>query len=311
MFRSKFPVVALALVFALACTKTWEYDPADIPNDFVLLERPAAGEGFQMHVPAFPVPPKFEREWFMRVPVGNTEEAYMTGYEVRQRDGSHHVIAYQFDDESKPGLPTIGEMRDQNGPDGRPNFFSNMEDMRLLAEAGSPYQRVDFPAGFAVPIAANATLDLNSHYFNKSDKTIFGEVSMNIYTKPKSEVQFYLKQGEANNTDKLVLPPNKTTAIDYTEIFTEDRRLKILFSHTHKRAKKFEVFYVGGPLDGQLFYEATDWHDPNFVTVADFIEIKKGDGVRTRITYENDTNRTIRFGLTSEDEMGIFFYYYL
>ena len=307
----KFLLLGLFLSFMMACVKTWDYNPADIPGDFVPLPKPEAGKGYQLHVPAFPIPPQFEREWFMRTAVGNTEEIYMTGYEVRQREGSHHVIAYQYDDETKPGLPTIGEMRDQNTPDGRLNLFSNMEEMRLLAEAASPYQKVEFPAGYAVPIAANSTLDLNSHYFNKSDKTIFGEVTMNIYTKPRSEVQYFLKQGEADNADVLVLPPKKTTKIEYTEILEEDRSLKVIFSHMHKRGKKFEVYHVGGAKDGQLFYENNDWHDPKFVYLPELLEIKKGEGIRTVITYENDTNREIRFGVTSEDEMGIFFYYFL
>jgi hypothetical protein len=186
-----------------------------------------------------------------------------------------------------------------------------MENMALLAEAASPYQKVEFPAGYAVTIAANSTLDLNSHYFNKSDKTIFGEVTMNIYTKPRSEVQYFLKQGEADNAENLVLPPKKTTKIEYTEILEEDRSLKVIFSHMHKRGKNFEVYHVGGAKDGQLFYENSDWHDPKFVYLPELLEIKKGEGIRTVITYENDTNREIRFGVTSEDEMGIFFYYYL
>lgn len=302
----------LSLTF-YACVKVkpWDYDPATIPADFVSLKKPDPGTGYNLHVPAFPIPANFEREWFMRVPIGNTEEIYMSGYEVKQREGSHHVIAYQYQDEKKVGLPKIGEMRDQNQADGRINAFSNMENMNLLAEAASPYQRVDFPEGFAVPIAANSTLDLNSHYFNKSNQTIFGEVSMNIYTKPKSAVKYFLKQQSADNVDVLVLPAKKTTTIEYTEIFPEKRKLKVLFSHMHKRGKKFEVYYVGGPKDGQLMYTNDNWHDPKFVYVPDFIEIEKGNGVRTMITYENDTNREIRFGVTSEDEMGIFFYFYL
>jgi hypothetical protein len=308
---AKTTLAASILIGIVACTKTWDYNPADIPSDFVPLPKPAAGEGYQLHVPAFPVPPHFEREWFMRVPVGNTEEVYMTGYEVRQRENSHHVIAYQFADELAPDLPKIGEMRDQNGPDGRLNFYSRLyEDVNLLAEAASPYQKVELPEGFAFPIAANATLDLNSHYFNKTDKTIFGEVTMNIYTKPKSAVQHILREASVDNGNEILLPPKQTTTIEYSEIFEEDRRLKVMFSHMHKRGKMFEVFKVGGTNDGQKIFETDDWHDPKFTNIDDEILVRKGEGLRTRITYENESDRTIRFGVTSEDEMGIFFFFY-
>jgi Copper type II ascorbate-dependent monooxygenase, C-terminal domain len=302
----------LLTVFLLlsSCEKPWDYNPDEIPNNFVPLPVPAPGTGFQLYVPPFPIPPQFEREWYMRLPVGNTEEAYVSGYEMRQREGSHHLIAYQFKDENDPMLPKIGELRDQNRPDGRINFYSNMQDMRMLAEAASPYQKVEFPAGFALPIAAGSTLDLNSHYFNKSDRNIYGEVTLNLYTVPKSEVQHFLQQGEVDNELVLVLPPKQTTVIEYSETVEDDRRLKVILSHMHKRGKKFEVFKVGGTNDGEKIYESNDWHDPNFVYLTDYILIKKGEGLRTRITYENETDRTIKFGVTSEDEMGIFFYFY-
>jgi hypothetical protein len=307
----KITLLASLSLLTSACVQSWDYDPQQVPKDFTPLRKPAAGQGYQLYVPPFPIPPNFEREWFLRLPVGNTEETFMTAYEVKQREGSHHVIAYQYADESKPGLPKIGEMRDQNQADGRINLFANMENMSLLAEAASPYQRVDFPEGFAVRIAPNATLDLNSHYFNKSAQTIFGEVSMNIYTQPKSSVKFILQQEDVDNEAVLVLPPKRSTAIEYVERFPEDRKLKVMFSHMHKRGKKFEVYYLGGPKDGQLLYTNDNWHDPKFVFVPDFVYINKGNGLRTVITYENETNREIRFGVTSEDEMGIFFYYYL
>jgi Copper type II ascorbate-dependent monooxygenase, C-terminal domain len=303
----------LAVVtLTVACTKSWDYNPSEIPNDFAPLEKPAAGTGYQLHIPAFPIPAQFEREFFIRTEVGNSEEVFMNGYEVKQREGSHHVIAYQFEDESVLGLPKIGEMRDQNRPDGRANFFSNLANTNLFAEAASPYQKVDFPAGYAVALPANSTFDLNSHYFNKTDKTIYGEVSMNIYTTPKAEVRHLMQQGEVDNADVLDLPAGKTTTIKYTEILEEDRKLKILFSHMHKHGKDFKVYYVGGAKDGQLLYSADDWHNPNFVILTndDYIQLKKGEGLRTEITYENNTNRNIKFGVTSEDEMGIFFYFF-
>lgn len=38
--------------------------------------------------------------------------------------------------------------------------------------------------------------------------------------------------------------------------------------------------------------------------------LQRGEGLTSVITYNNTTSRTICFGLTSEDEMGIIFGYY-
>jgi Copper type II ascorbate-dependent monooxygenase, C-terminal domain len=40
------------------------------------------------------------------------------------------------------------------------------------------------------------------------------------------------------------------------------------------------------------------------------LAIKKGEGLTSRITYNNFTDKLVKFGLTSEDEMGIIFGYY-
>jgi hypothetical protein len=38
--------------------------------------------------------------------------------------------------------------------------------------------------------------------------------------------------------------------------------------------------------------------------------LQAGQGLTSEITYYNETNQAIGFGLTSEDEMGIIFGYY-
>jgi hypothetical protein len=40
------------------------------------------------------------------------------------------------------------------------------------------------------------------------------------------------------------------------------------------------------------------------------IVLNAGEGLTSEITYYNETDRAISFGLTSEDEMGIIFGYY-
>jgi hypothetical protein len=308
--RVLFATAALLLGLGTACEKTFDYDPAAVPSNYPGIPAPAAGEGFQIHVPPFPVPPNFEREWFMRMAIGNTEEVYVNRFMSSCRPGTHHVIAYGFEDENAPGLPEIGVMRDQNRADGRGNFRGNM--LGNIAYFISQQREYDLvlPEGYAIRIPANATVDMNSHYFNKTDETQFGEVYLNAYTRPVSEVQKILDFEDVDNADSLTLPPNSIRDITFTQIFPESYDLTMMFAHMHKRGKRFDVYFVGGPRDGELLYTSTDYaHAPTmFFTPA--MRIEAGQGLRTVVRYVNETNRTISFGVTSEDEMGILFYLY-
>ncbi len=164
------------------------------------------------------------------------------------------------------------------------------------------------PEGVAVRIPANATIDVNSHYFNLTDETLFGEVYLNFHTIPEDSVRELLVMDDVDNEEALILPPQQTTDIEYTEIFDEDTKIRQMFSHMHKRGSVFEVFKVGGANDGERLYVSTDYQHPPDMFFEPALEIKAGEGLRTMVRYENETNREIRFGVTSEDEMGILFY---
>jgi len=84
----------------------------------------------------------------------------------------------------------------------------------------------------------------------------------------------------------------------------------MLTSHMHALGEKFVIRIVGGVRDGQILYENTDWAHPAILTFNQPIVLAAGEGLMSEITYNNTTNRTVSFGLTSEDEMGIIFGYY-
>lgn len=306
-----FLLVLLAVGTFTACEKTFDYDNSEIPDDFEGLTAPAPGTGFQVHVPAFPIPARFEREWFMRLPIGNTEDIYVTAFESRCRQGTHHLVAYGYQDENDPLNPQIGVMRDQNRADGRGNFRSNMNmDINFFTAQTDSFV-LQFPPGFAVYLKGGATMDLNSHYFNRTDETRFGEVYLNIHTVDPSQVNTILYTELVDNSDELVLPPRSTTTITHTELATDQHMmLYSITSHMHKRGKLFKVFVAGGPRDGELILEANDYKHPPQIFLDNPLEITPGMGLRTEVTYENETDRTITFGVTSEDEMGIAFFLY-
>ena len=302
---SKYLIICLLGIVVLACEKSFDYDLSDVPF-FEALAEPT--EGYQVHIEPFPVPANYEREIFVRMSIGNTEDIYVNKFTALCRPGTHHLIAYGYRNENNPMHPEIGVMRDQNLPDGRGNITLTMGSGSMYCGAQTPEFTQQFPPGVAVRIPANATIDMNSHYFNLTDNTIFGEVFLNFETIPVDSVIELLEYDDIDNDEKLFLPAGQETTIEYTEHFPQRTRIRQMFSHMHKRGQRFLVYKVGGANDGELLYSAFDYQHPPYMLFDTPLVIEAGEGIRTVVTYDNETDRDIQFGVTSEDEMGILFF---
>ncbi len=302
--------VAFSSVLFIACEKTIDYNTADIPPNFTALAKPTTGAGYQIHMATFPIPANFEREIFLRLPVGNTEDVYVNSFEAKMRQGSHHLIAYGFPDESVKNLPTVGIMRDQNSPNGTINLNSSMPNTLFIFGAPTADFKQSLPDGYAIKLKKDATFDMNVHYFNKTDATRFGEVYMNVYTVPKEKVKKELISIAFFNYDVMIFEPNTTKVI--TQKFTYDAPVRVhqLTSHTHARGMRYEIHINGGKRDNELVYVSEDWEHPAIINFPTPIDLKAGEGLTSVVTYKNTTNRTIKDGVTSSDEMNIIYGYY-
>lgn len=270
---------------------------------------PATGTGFQMAVPAFDIQPNFERELFTRRMVGNTQDVYVNRYETKMRSGSHHFVAYDF--RSKTSLPNLNDIRDLRNSDNSLNILTalTMSNHVYLAGSQAQYQDYVFPAGAALLIPAGASLDLNSHFVNKTTTVMRGEAQINLYTVDKSTVQRVVQTLDLSNTN-LALAANTRVTLTKSFTFTKPRKILTLTSHMHKLGEKFVIKIVGGARNGEVVYTSTDWAHPDIITFKTPIDLKSGEGLMSEITYNNTTSKAVSFGLTSEDEMGIIFGYY-
>lgn len=273
------------------------------------LARPPAGAGFQMKLDAFSILPNFERELFQRKAVGNTEDQYVNRVQVLMRPGSHHFILYDFPDKSK--LPPLNIVRDIRNPDGSSNIPTFLSMQNHVFWAGTQTQSHDYtlPEGAALFMPAGASFDMNSHYVNKTDQTTTGEVHVNLYTIPKNRVSHEVKALNLGN-EGFTLPPGQKTVATKSFTFKKTTTVLMLTSHTHKLAEKFVIKVKGGKRDGEVVYESTDWEHPLIKNLSIPLVFQAGEGLTSEITYNNTTGRTVRFGLLSEDEMGIIFGYY-
>jgi hypothetical protein len=279
---------------------TVEYTPLAVPS---------AGTGFQLSITPFDVQPNFEREVFTRKTVGNTQDVYVNRFAIKMRSGSHHFIAYNFRD--KGLLPGLNDIRDLRNADNSMNLLTVLSMSNHVFLAGSQAQEQDytFPEGAALLIPAGATLDLNSHYVNKTRAVMKGEAQINLYTIDKSKVQRVVQTLDLGN-QSLSIPANNRVTLTKSFTFDKPRKVLALTSHMHKLGEKFIIKINGGPRNGEVVYTSTDWEHPDLITFKTPLEFQKGEGLTSEITYNNTTTKLVRFGLTSEDEMGIIFGYY-
>ncbi|MFM9076137.1 MAG: hypothetical protein ACKORJ_11320, partial [Bacteroidota bacterium] len=285
-------------------------DKTPQPDYFEPLAMPAAG--YQMTIGPFSVAPNFEREFFTYRPLGNQEQVYINRFEFKMRDNSHHLIIYDFKSNTPVNaMPKDDSYRDIRNQDGTLNFQNLGALAYHVFVSGSqvPYFDYRFPEGVAWPVPANMKFDINSHYVNKGSEPFAGEIMINIHTVPAAQVVKVAKALNLGN-QSISLPPNQRTTLSKT--FNTDKTIKVfsLTSHTHKLGETFLIKISGGSRDGEIVYQNDDWHHPVIQAYDPPITLSPGEGLTSVITYNNTTTRTVTFGLTSEDEMGIIFGYY-
>jgi len=273
------------------------------------LDPPAAGQGFQMKIEPFEVQPDFEREIFVRKNTSNTNIAYVNRIQLRGAPNSHHFVVYAF--RNNNSLPAMNVLRDLRYPDGslNNNTLNEMQNHIFVGGGTDVNSDFTFPSGVAIRVPANTPLDLNAHYFNKTSTTLTGESYENFYTVPASSVQYYAKQLDLNNTSININPGERKT-ITKTFTFNTLTRIVMLTSHYHKLGEKFEIKIFGGARNGEIIYSSTDWEHPLIKSFTPPIELQAGEGLTSEVTYYNNTDKIVGFGLTSEDEMNIIFGYY-
>jgi len=265
--------------------------------------------GVQLKVDRFVIPPNFERELFIRRPLNNSAPIYVSRIKLKSRANSHHMVLYDF--RSKSTLPALDDVRDLRNLDNSLNIATviQMSNHIFLGGGTDPNSDYTFPAGIALQLPTNASIDLNPHYFNKTTGNLYGENYVNLYTVPADQVKKVVQMIDFNVTS-FNLPANQTTTITRDFKFDKPVAIVSLTSHYHARGKLFQIKIKGGARDGEVIYENTDWAHPKVINYDTPILLQAGEGLTSVATYVNDTAKNIGFGLTSEDEMDIIFGYY-
>jgi hypothetical protein len=205
-------------------------------------------------------------------------------------------------------MPEPNVFRDIRDPSGSTNLLNLLVTQYHEFVTGTqwPLMNYHFPPGVALRIPSNSGFDLNAHSINRTGEVTQGENYVNLHTIESREVEHVAELLNMNNLD-FSLPPNAVTTV--TRTFRTDERIHVfqLFSHAHEHMTEFKAFIDGGSRSGELVYIAYDWEHPPILELDPPLILEPGQGLRLEATYNNTTNRTLRFGLLSVDEMMILF----
>ena len=303
---------------------------------------PPAGQGYQLHLPPFKIEAGKELEIFYATQItdenGNTPQGdiFVNGFDIFYPTGSHHFILYRV---TRLGLlprrniletgvvPGIGVNPDDTFrvvDTEKPEDMGHLALLDRLPIIGS--QRAEtairFPEGVALRIAGDTVFDMNSHYVNLlGTQNIIGETYVNLWTLPPEEVKYEAK-GLAASNRKINVPPGTTRTVEGTwrvsdaikllrlQGYRDVRELNVfqVTSHMHRHGELFEVFRLS---TDELLHKSVAYDNAPLDQFNPPLKLTVGDGLRFECTHSNfDTDKTIQYGVTSEDEMAIMFGFY-
>lgn len=286
---------------------------------------PDPTEGFQMHFGPIFLNPKTESEVNIKIPVFFDQD--MDGIKIVEDQNyySHHFILYQYDSQYSAsnitsGIRTVDDFNDLSYAD--------------MIAAWAYDRTVELPAGTAYKWDATTYFDFNYHVPNPSlDSIMAAEVYLNIYTSPQSSSrqQMYstlINYGFGGSYPFLLNVPNSAQ----DEIFTDETYdsgssdslyVWLLSSHTHKYGKDYDVYRrnADGTRGDQLyegFYNEEytfnqgyyNWEHPAVRYFDPLEPIAAKDGFIHEAVFNNYGDTSVGYGLTTEDEMMLFFLQY-
>jgi hypothetical protein len=256
------------------------------------LEPPAFG--IQLSMGPFQVPSDSEVTVCRYLTLPGNQSVDVRAFASRMRPGSHHFILYRS---LLPVAPSQG-----------PCLMDLPRAVTFGAQTIESEQSL--PPGVSLQLPAGVTLIMESHYINPADTPTTGQVVVNLeYLRPsqvetRADVLFFINQN-------IEIPPMSTAETEKTCPLPANTNIFALSSHTHRRGTAFTMDLVemstGAVL--QRLYENYNWEDPLIVRYPDDSPLSVGPdrGLRFRCSYLNDSDVTVRWGLSAEDEMCIAF----
>lgn len=167
-----------------------------------------------------------------------------------------------------------------------------------------------FADGAAIEIPPHSVVISNVHLINAGDVPLDTGVSIGIGTMDERDVAIHLRP-LSFDFHQIAIPPQQRsrfeTDCDMTALGPLDISLYYVLPHYHSWAEGMDIQLAGGERDGEPIYRIeSSIGEPLGSTLSPPISMAGSNGIRFSCSYDNPSDRTIRYGNSVEDEMCIF-----
>ncbi|HVU04979.1 MAG TPA: hypothetical protein VHE30_24680 [Polyangiaceae bacterium] len=257
----------------------------------------------------------------------NDELAYVKDYHGRLRPHSHHLIVTTLDHEvPDDDLPVKCSPTDVVGARWLVGSQSPKMDVAIGGAGGfgqTAAQPGDPDYHLAQKIPAHVPMRLDLHYVNPTEEAVLKEAWISFDYAKASEVD--------NLVDMITFFQGDIDVKPHTQFDTKiakctapsDRYVALLTGHFHKTGTRFSVWYEHTDGSQENVYETFDWSEPGNLYFRDgitfdaadpvrrtmggdhpgYLHVKAGESLLFQCAFDNTTDREVKLGETSGDEM--------
>ena len=289
-----------------------------VPNPPPVPTEPGA---FQLHLGKIFLEPQTESEYFIKYDLELPDFIRVNRLDLHMAPQSHHFILYKLEPNAVSLFPD--GLRLQNPNNGSGSSSGN----NTMVNAWQISYDTYLPQGTAYKWDAGSVLDMNFHLRNYStDSILASEVYLNVYTVPNTTNDAIMYSDLLVNTNILIPNNNQPvtfTVPNYDPSETRFWNLWQLTSHTHKYGKDFDLFArTASGQQGEQIYEGFydvdytfnqgyyNFSHPPIRQFEPLYQLNPNQGIIQKATYQNNGPETVYFGLTTDDEMMVYYFQY-
>jgi hypothetical protein len=289
-----------------------------VPNPPPVPTEPGA---FQLHLGKIFLEPQTEVEYFIKYDLELADFIRVNRLDLHMAPQSHHFILYKLVPNAVNFFPE--GLRLQNPLNGA----GSSSGYNTMVNAWQISYDTYLPQGTAYKWDGGSVLDMNFHLRNYStDSILASEVYINVYTVPNTTDDEIMYSDLITNTN-IAIPNNNQpvtfTVSDYLPSETRYWNLWQLTSHTHKYGKDYDLFTrTASGQQGEQIYEGFydidytfnqgyyNFSHPPIRQFEPLYQLNPRLGMIQQATFQNNGPETVYFGLTTLDEMMVYYYQY-
>jgi len=282
---------------------------------------PTEPGAFQLHLGKIFLEPQTEVEYFIKYDLELPDFIRVNRLDLHMAPQSHHFILYKLMPNAVNFFPEGLRLQNPLSGEGSSSGYNTMVNAWQIS-----YDTY-LPTGTAYKWDAGSVLDMNFHLRNYStDSILASEVYVNVYTVPNTTDDAIMYSDLVTNLN-IAIPNNNQpvtfTAPNYLPSESRYWNLWQLTSHTHKYGKDYDLFTrTANGQQGEQIYEGFydidytfnqgyyNFSHPPIRQFDPLYQLNPRLGMIQQATFQNNGPETVYFGLTTLDEMMVYYFQY-